>query len=234
MLLLNSNVIIYPSRSFFKKMQISNKKAVLFGLNYTGSGNALDGCINDIRNVRDFLLNNKINGNDIKLFEEPTAQTMLNEMTNLIVNSGAGDLLFIHYSGHGSRISGGEGVEECIFGNGFTPITGTQIRTILTKAPEHITIISVFDCCHSGSICDLRYNYKPMNNEHVENINSRYVDTNAQIFSFSGCQDDQSSAETLEVEGLKMNPRIQGAMTTAFISLMRNGITFGEMIERNG
>jgi hypothetical protein len=40
--------------------QLSNcqgrKRALLVGINYTGSKNALRGCINDVRNVKQFLV----------------------------------------------------------------------------------------------------------------------------------------------------------------------------------
>lgn len=41
--------------------QLSNcqgrKRALLIGINYTGSANALNGCINDVKNVKEFLTN---------------------------------------------------------------------------------------------------------------------------------------------------------------------------------
>lgn len=32
------------------------KRALLIGINYTGSANALNGCINDVNNVKQFLI----------------------------------------------------------------------------------------------------------------------------------------------------------------------------------
>ena len=45
------------------------KKALLIGINYVGSEYELSGCINDVKNVRQFLTDNcKFSSSNIKLF----------------------------------------------------------------------------------------------------------------------------------------------------------------------
>ncbi len=40
--------------------KMPRKKALIIGINYAGTENALNGCINDAMNVRDFLVNERI------------------------------------------------------------------------------------------------------------------------------------------------------------------------------
>jgi uncharacterized small protein (DUF1192 family) len=75
-------------------------------------------------------------------------------------------------------------------------------------APYKGTGIALFDCCHSGTILDLRYN----------GVNAANAATSAGgLVCFGGCQDNDLAAETFsDVAGLP-----QGAATTALISVLR-------------
>ena len=67
-----------------------NKSALLIGINYKKTRYELRGCINDINNIRELLINKyKYNKNNIKSLSEehnikPTKQNIINEIKNQI------------------------------------------------------------------------------------------------------------------------------------------------------
>jgi hypothetical protein len=82
-----------------------NKKALHIGINYTGTENELFGCINDANSIQDRLVQQGFNS--ITILTDLTAVNatkvnILNELTKLLNESQAGDLLCVFYSGHGS------------------------------------------------------------------------------------------------------------------------------------
>ena len=82
-----------------------NKKALLIGINYLNTPYELSGCIADIERMKTFLESKGFNDFDMMtdLTDiKPTRINILNKVVNFINNSVDGDLLFIHFSGHGS------------------------------------------------------------------------------------------------------------------------------------
>jgi len=91
------------------------KKALLIGINYTGTEHELNGCINDAMNVRDFLVNDRgfpAQGDDdmLILTDEPenegtqlypTTANILAAFEWLASGNESGDVLWLSYSGHG-------------------------------------------------------------------------------------------------------------------------------------
>lgn len=75
--------------------------------------------------------------------------------------------------------------------------------------------------CHSGTVCDLKYNYTSGNN--VSN-NVKYKDTRCNVVMISGCKDEQVSMDAF-IEG-----SYQGAMTNAFLVALNNSSTYKELI----
>jgi hypothetical protein len=93
--------------NLIKIISTSPNKALLIGINYTNTSNELYGCINDTINIQQ-LLSTKF---DYKMFtvltdqtnKKPSKQNIQVELTNLLVQSKAGDKLFFLYSGHGTN-----------------------------------------------------------------------------------------------------------------------------------
>lgn len=155
----------------------------------------------------------------------------------LIGGTQAGDSLFFHYSGHGSQVidtSGDEedGLDETICPVDFKnsgQITDDEIRQILVLGlPYGVHLTSLMDCCHSGTGMDLpfmftassqsSYSTCPMKtnfNKRHSNYNSTIEQSMGDVVLFSGCRDDQTSADT--TIGLISG----GAMTNAFISSLK-------------
>ena len=73
-------------------------------------------------------------------------------------------------------------------------ITDDELQAVLIqKLPEECKLISVFDCCHSGSIMDLDYVWFPKVKEMKNLFNTQPVA--ADVISIAGCFDAQESAE---------------------------------------
>jgi len=87
------------------------KKALLIGINYLDSPtNALNGCINDVINMRNMLIDAYgYDSTNITVLREdtdnkPTRTNIINSLTSIIAQSKNLKEIWIHYTGHGSQI----------------------------------------------------------------------------------------------------------------------------------
>jgi metacaspase-1 len=148
------------------------KYALLIGINYVGTDNELNGCINDINNMNAFLRSARnytrfiIMTDNTKI--KPTKANILSAFNVLLKTVKPGDELWVHYSGHGTLTCDNNRDEESGFDSCICPldfqrsgfITDDIIRTNLAlKVPKGVTLYIVLDACHSGTGCDLRYKY---------------------------------------------------------------------------
>ena len=91
------------------------RKALLVGINkYATAGSDLQGCVNDVTNVRDILL--KYYGftvPDIRVLtdDRATKVNIIERLGWLIAEVSAGDNIVFHFSGHGSQIRDRNGDE---------------------------------------------------------------------------------------------------------------------------
>lgn len=158
--------------------EVGNKKALLVGINYLGTSNELGGCINDVRNQKDVLIEHfGFSEDNIMLLTEdqddddkrPTGAKIREGFSWLFDGASAGDELFFQYSGHGSQCPDRSGTEpdgknECICPldcmDGPWPdyvIIDNEIYNVFYEGlPEGVKCVCVFDCCHSGTISDLQ------------------------------------------------------------------------------
>lgn len=209
---------------------MSKKIALLVGINYNGTNAQLSGCINDTENMKQVLVSKfGYKNEDITVLSEdnpdksfhPTASNILNRLGMLIIEAyyHRADEIFFHYSGHGSYMRDTSGDEtdqkdEVICPLDYSTagvITDDLIHNYFSHVPGTCKCICIFDCCHSGSIMDLKYNYKKADTNVVENKNSTI---SSHIIMLSGCKDDQTSADAY------ISDKWQGAMTNAFINTM--------------
>lgn len=117
------------------------KKAVLIGCNYQGTKAELKGCINDVHRMHNCLIDRYgFSDDDITVlidtdtsYTQPTGRNIRSALDNLVRSATSGDYLFVHYSGHGTRLPAetGEdddtGYDECIVPTDMNLITG-QLR----------------------------------------------------------------------------------------------------------
>jgi len=207
------------------------KKALLFGFNYSGSGCALSGCWNDAKNMKAFLLTKGYSEENITLVtDDPSPSTdpglasarcttkdqMMHYFLDFIENVKSGDHLFIHYSGHGGQLPDHnkdekDGMDECIYSPDLQSISDDDLRKVLVDSlPGDVTLVTLFDCCHSGTILDLPYT-KSRNGYTVENTKS--VKNN--VFCISACLDTQTAADT------SFDRMPQGALTHGFLEAVK-------------
>ena len=138
-------------------------------------------------------------------------------MKNLIVNAKSGDVLFFYYSGHGSYSydrNGDEtdGRDEMLISLDSLPILDDEIKSILQNhLSREITIVGMFDSCHSGTILDLKYNYLDSNNYDKYSENNKVSECQGNVIMISGCMDSQTSSEAF------VENKAQGALTWSFI-----------------
>lgn len=153
------------------------RKALLIGINYFGSANELRGCINDSRNMFNFLTQRYgYKAEDIVMLNDdttdpvrvPTRANMLRAMQWLVSNAQPNDALFFHYSGHGGQtkdLDGDEedGMDDVIYPVDFQaagPIIDDDMHAIMvTPLQPGVRLTALFDSCHSGTVLDLPYTY---------------------------------------------------------------------------
>ncbi|KAI7870808.1 caspase domain-containing protein [Spinellus fusiger] len=176
------------------QFQLSNcqgrKRALLVGINYFASKNELKGkespfhligCINDVRNVTEFLTSlYGFRQEDMVILTDdqknerfvPTKQNILSAMRWLVSDARPNDSFFFHYSGHGGRVEDLDGDEDDGFDETIYPVdhqmypgtTGQivddEMHDIMVRPlPPGCRLTAIFDSCHSGTALDLPYVY---------------------------------------------------------------------------
>jgi hypothetical protein len=232
-----------------------SKRCVLVGINYFGTNAQLNGCINDINNVRGVLLNNcgynaqnmRVLTDDPKNPMRPTRKAMEDAIKWLVTGAKAGDTLFFYFSGHGSQIkdtaAGDEtdGMDEVLVPLDYQRsgvITDDWLNAnLVAQVPSGATLYAFTDCCHSGTMCDLKYNVSceatytkgsfPKNTPYnaadwtdkFSFTTEKRGDTLGTVILFSGCRDPLTSADAF------INGQGQGAFTHCLLSYIRSSMT---------
>ena len=140
------------------------KRALLIGVNeYRIAGANLRGCVNDVANIQKVLTKYyKFPSAAIKKLVDAQATKKKIEagIKALLKGSKAGDVLYLHYSGHGANtldLDGDEadGRDEILCPTDLDwndPLTDDWLRsTIDALLPDQVNLTIVMDCCHSGS-----------------------------------------------------------------------------------
>ncbi|KIM80480.1 hypothetical protein PILCRDRAFT_73139, partial [Piloderma croceum F 1598] len=168
------------AQPFFQYSQCNGrKKALCIGINYFGQSAELRGCINDARNIQNFIINRfGYKPDDIVMLTDdaqnprqlPTKENIINAMQWLVRGAAPNDSLFFHYSGHGGQtkdLDGDEddGYDEVIYPVDFETnghIVDDLMHEIMVRPlPPGCRMTAIFDAssCHSGSALDLPYIY---------------------------------------------------------------------------
>lgn len=216
---------------------VQRKRALLVGVNYLNTPYALSGCIDDAKRMKEYL--------DGKGFEcatlsddqptmMPTKSNILRQFTQLVSSAQAGDLLFFYFSGHGSYTydrNGDEtdGRDEMIVSSDLQGVLDDELKSVLSRfLKKDVTLVGLFDSCHSGTMCDLKFSYLDGANyaQYVEN--ARVSECAGNVIMLSGCMDAQTSAEAI------IDSRPQGAMSWAFLEAVKaspSSITWRELLK---
>jgi hypothetical protein len=164
--------------------------------------------------------------------KKPTKANILDEIKVLLNNSKSGDKLFLGFSGHGTYTrdtSGDEkdGLDEMFVAIDFNCISDDEIKILINNnLKKDVTLFALFDCCHSGTILDLRYQY--FDSENYDNFtdNTKETETIGNVIMISGCRDNQTSADAY------INSKYQGAMTWSLLDTLNKNpnLTWKELI----
>lgn len=209
------------------------KKALLIGIDYLNTDNQLNGCINDIVNMSNMLIDAyDYNKNDIIMLRDdysnntliPSRNNILNNLNYLVSQSNNLTELWIHYSGHGSQIKDFNGDENGGMDSIIVPcdyaMSGVIVDDELLNIIRNVKCktILIFDSCNSGTICDMPFyiEYKTPTVYAMKQI-SNFKIVNPNIFVFSGCKDTQYSSDVFNSDTQQSN----GAFTNAFIESLR-------------
>ena len=148
-----------------------NKRALIVGINKYSKLEAryqLNGCVNDAKLVAQ-VLKDKFEFPEenmtVLLDDDASRKNIVNSMQSLVTDSDPDDIVFMYYSGHGSRRRARRptkpsGKDATIIssdsGRGDDPnldVIDDEIHAWLgdlSQVTSYITL--VFDCCHSGTI----------------------------------------------------------------------------------
>jgi len=149
------------------------RRAILIGINYQGQKGQLSGCHNDANNIKNYLINNQgfLEKDMLILMDDgrhhqPTRANIMNAFDRIVQYSKAGDVVFIHYSGHGGRVVDTSGDEADGYDETLIPVDfqrAGQIvdddlyKHLVKRMPAGVHVTVLMDCCHSGTALDLPY-----------------------------------------------------------------------------
>jgi len=140
------------------------REALLVGINDYYGVNDLQGCINDVTNVRSILKTFfGFENSDIRVLTDnrATKENILTRLEKMVKSAESGDFLIFHFSGHGSQIRDRNGdelsdhMDELIcpydmdWDDGF--ITDDIFREIVQQLKKGVRMEILLDSCHSGT-----------------------------------------------------------------------------------
>jgi len=167
-----------PNDNFHYSNCSGKRKALLIGINYTGTSAALRGCHNDVLNLQRFLIERyRFKPDDMVVLTDrpgsgpmdlPTRANIARAMGWLVAGAAPNDSLVFHFSGHGGQMKDRDGDEADGYDETIYPldykqagqITDDEIHDRLVRPlPRSCRLTGIFDSCHSGSALDLPYTY---------------------------------------------------------------------------
>jgi hypothetical protein len=140
------------------------KQALLVGINDYQGVNDLQGCINDVTNVRSVLKTFfGFSNSEIRVLTDnrATKKNILSRLDKMVKSAVNGDFLIFQFSGHGSQIRDREGdelsdhMDEIIcpydmnWDDGF--ISDDMLGEILRELKKGVKMEILLDSCHSGT-----------------------------------------------------------------------------------
>ncbi|XP_059446494.1 metacaspase-1-like [Corylus avellana] len=223
------------------------KRAVLCGVTYRNCKFRLKGTVNDVKSMRDLLINRFGYSKDcIRVLTEeeepafyPTKMNIQEALKWLVEGSESGDYLVFYFSGHGLRQLEFDNDERDAYDKAICPVDFFQEGLILDKdinftivrpLKKGVTLHAIFDACHSGTILDLEYIYNPKTSKWDDNSapSKAQISTSGGIAIFlSACEDDQMAASYFTGEAMA------GAMTSALIQTLDKNkkLTYGSLLD---
>jgi hypothetical protein len=207
-----------------------SKKALLIGINYYKTPQSrLNGCIDDIVNMRNMLIdaygysysNATLLRDDVTNVNDlPTRKNIINALNALVSNSANCTEVWFHYSGHGAKIkSSNTNVDSVIVPCDYLT-AGLILDNDLYDIFKNVKCrcILLFDSCNSGNVVELPWSFQYILPTQVikTNINNHIL-ANCEIYMFAACKDTQNSADIYSTD----LQDFVGAFTNAFLICLR-------------
>lgn len=218
------------------------KKALLIGINYNNTNAKLNGCINDILQVKN-MLEKQFGYSEFTILTDetpskPTKTNIIDSINNIISDSQNCSEIYIHYSGHGVSVKDIDGDEDDGFDEALVPldyvregfIIDDDLNVMISKTQCNTRV--VFDCCHSGSALDLYYIIQVKEKNIVKKTEKvKKTSPKGNIFLISGCSDSQTSMDSYD----SLNRMPMGALTACIIRVLKENnysITVGNLFKQ--
>lgn len=145
---------------------MSRRKALLIGINYIGSQHQLQGCIDDVGNMGEFLASRGFSNHPANMVVMtdmnqpggpywPSGHNILAAMNWLVSEPGC--MCVLHYSGHGGQVPDDAGNHSSGFADTIVPVdferngqidSATLHRHLVSALHPTSSLFVVFDCCH--------------------------------------------------------------------------------------
>lgn len=217
-------------------MAPAKRRLLTFGINdYPGRYNDLNGCVNDVKDFREFF---SFYGFDIQSYTDSNVTTVKveNKVKEAISVLRPGDLLYIHYSGHGTQVTDksgdeGNGYDEalCLYDGAFLD---DEFNKLLQEIPIGATVAVFLDCCFSATATRTMYQRKPKKNRYMRTSTriikkkkiKAAVDSN--WITFSACGEYQTAADAY------FNNRANGAFTYFLLRAFQENFTYRQWYNR--
>jgi hypothetical protein len=140
------------------------RRALLIGISEYHSLPALQGAVNDVETIREILVRRwGFDPREVEVLRDEAASRagILEALQSLAARAGPEDLVYVHYSGHGSQVmdlSGDEvddGLDETWVPQdgrmpGVPDITDDELDAILERFRTPHVVVAI-DACHSGT-----------------------------------------------------------------------------------
>jgi hypothetical protein len=135
----------------------------MIGVNrYRIPGADLRGCVNDVVNMTGVLTEvyGFAKADIVTLTDEAATRKAMQAAILALVNGGRkGDVLYLHYSGHGANVPDANGDEadgrdEILCPTDLdwkAPLADDWLRATFNRLREGVSLTVVMDCCHSGT-----------------------------------------------------------------------------------
>lgn len=169
---------------------MGHKRALLVGINYPGTSSELRGCVNDVIMTEETLRDHYgFNDIGILLNDQATTANIKNKLQWLIKDAKPGDILFFHYSGHGSQVLDTndpdfepDGLDEILcpidLDWNTRVIKDDDLKHVFDSVPDGVLVTAVLDCCHSGGGIDHNNQYQPQgvaDRSGIQQLGGRYL-----------------------------------------------------------
>lgn len=227
-------------QSEYENIAMVTKAALLIGCNYANNinnnGYALRGCIDDVVNVVDMLVDayDYPPDNIVLLRDDavnpslwPTKANIVATLRSLLdATSRPCDELWIHFSGHGVQARDAhnqvcEAIAPCDFLTaGY--LLDTELFALLSQHARCRTLV-FFDSCHSGSALNLPFAFQGQQGQQsvLEGpvlVNPKNTDRiQGAVTMISGCRDAETSADGINT----FSTLAEGAFTMSFLQALR-------------